>query len=195
MPTIELTEEQIRADQALRKTLEKIASNPDARKLLQQARKVAEPEAVIPELEQAAKAEATIGDLGKKIDDFITDQKKQQADRQVAREKAAIESRTAEGFNRLRQQGVTEEGIAGVQKLMVDEGITNPEIAWSHFEKLHPPAAPILPNGTGGFDFISSGPDTSEDIKKLIESRGDNNAVLDKMARDALAEVRGVSRR
>lgn len=195
MPTVELTEEQIRSNQALQATLQKIVANPEARTLLQRARKIAEPDAVIPELEQHAKVETTMSDLGKKIDDFISSQEKNKAEEKAAAEKARMESRMEQGFAKLREAGVTDEGLEGVKKIMVDEGITNPEIAWAHFERLHPQPAPVLPNGTGGFNFIPNGPDTSEDIKKLIESRGENAQVLDKMARDALVDVRGGSRR
>ena len=195
MPTIELTEEQIRADATLRGVLQKIVSNPEARTLLQRARKIAEPDAVIPELEATARAESTITDLSKKIDDFITTQAKDKADQKAESEKQAAERRMEEGFERLKQAGVTPEGLDGVKKIMTEEGILNPLIAWDHFEKLHPPATPVLPNGTGGFGFLQTGPDTSDDIKKLIESRGDSALVLDKMARDALNEVRGGSRR
>lgn len=195
MPTIELTEEQVRANQALHQTLQKIVAHPEARTLLQKARKVVEPDAVIPELDQRSAADTTISDLTKKLDDFITTQKKEREEAIEAAHKADVEKRMMEGFTRLKQAGVTDDGIEGVKKIMEAEGILNPEIAWAHFEKLHPQPEPVLPNGTSGWNFPQQMSESNDDIKKLIESRGENSAVLDKMAREALNDVRGSSRR
>lgn len=191
MPTIELTEEQIRANAQIQEMLKGIAANPKARALLQQAHKIAKPDAIVPELEQQEAVQSAIGELKKTVTDFIDGQTKAQKDAQEAAEKARVESRYNEGMARLRAQGVTEEGLKEVEKIMTSEGILNPEIAWNHFEKLHPQPAPILPSGTGGWNFAQMASDTDADIKSLIESRGDNAQTLDKMARDALNEVRG----
>lgn len=195
MPTIELTEEQIRANQALHTALQKIVAHPEARQLLQKARKVVEPDAVIPELEQRTYADTTVSELKKTVDDFIKAQTEERQAQKEAAEKASVESRMNDGFARLMQQGVTPEGIEGVKKIMAEEGILNPEIAWAHFERLNPQPAPVLPNGTGGWNFPQMVSESNDDIKKLIESRGENPAILDKMARDALNEVRGTPRR
>jgi len=191
MPTIELTEEQIRADAQVRDMLKGIAANPKARALLQQAHKLAKPDAVVPELEQQEAVNSAIGELKKTVTDFIEGQTAAQKKAAEDAAQAQAQRRYDDGMAKLRAAGVTEEGLKEVEKIMASEGILNPEIAWNHFEKLHPQPAPILPSGTGSWNFAQLTSDTDADIKSLIDSRGDNAQTLDKMARDALNEVRG----
>jgi hypothetical protein len=81
---------------------------------------------------------------------------------------------------------------------MEEEGIANPEIAWSHFERLHPPPAPSMPGSAfGGPNFFM--PQTDKDdgglMGALHKSRGQDDSAVDKVVRDALNEMRGVQRR
>ena len=67
-------------------------------------------------------------------------------------------------------------------------------VASAYFEKMHPPQTPTAataPMGSWGFSETS---DLSADYKRLIETaRPDvvNEAVVDKITRDVLADVRG----
>lgn len=191
----ELTEEEARAAAASQLLLKQIASNPKARELLQQAYKTVRPDAVIPEVDQRTELNQQLTEIRDTVNSFVKTQTDAAAEAKAEAEKAQVERRMNEGFERLREQKVTPEGIEAVKKIMADEGILNPEIAWNHFEKLPPPAEIVLPTGSSGWNFAQVADDTNADIKKLIESRGENNQVLDKMAREALNEVRGASPR
>lgn len=194
MPTVEVDEEQVRRDNALRVTVSKILAKPESKALMEQAYKLVDPNAVTPELDarkivddRVGKTEATVAELRQQIAD-------DKAAREQADRMSQLDAKVEKSFSRLRQQGVTEEGIAGVKKIMEDEGIVNPEIAWAHFEKLHPPQNPVAPN-TGSWNFLDQPAEGADDLKKLIETRGESNQLVDKMAFEALNEVRGVSRR
>lgn len=193
MPVIEVDEEQVRRDTALRATMAKMLSKPEAKALVEQAYKMVDPNAQTPELDARRMVHETVSKTQAELDTL----KKQLADEKAANEQnmrmAQFESRVEDGFRRLRQQGVTAEGIAGVKKIMEDEGIANPEIAWAHFEKLHPPQAPVA--STGGWNFLEPAADANADLKKLVETKGESSSVIDKLAFEALNEVRGMARR
>lgn len=191
----EISEEDLRTNVALRNAMEQMMSNPESRKLLLKARKTADPKAVIPELEQENVVETRISELSKTMNDFISEQKTAAQKKAEEDERAKIQAKIDSGFERLRAAGVTAEGLEGVKKIMEAEGIISPEVAWSHFEKLHPAPVPVTPSGYGSFNFLDQPTDGSEDLKKLIETRGESNQVLDKLAHEALAEVRGQPRR
>jgi len=191
----EISEEDLRTNVALRNAMEQMMSNPESRKLLLKARKTADPKAVIPELEAETSIDARISELTKTVGTFIDTQTAAQKKAADDAEQAKVQSKIDAGFAKLKDAGVTAEGIEGVRKIMEAEGIISPEVAWSHFEKLHPAPAPVTPSGYGAFNFLDQPSDGSEDIKKLIESRGESNQVLDKLAHEALAEIRGQPRR
>ena len=194
MPTIEVDEEQVRRDSALRATMAKMLGNPKAKALVEEAYKVVDPNAPTPQLD----AQRMVHDAVSKTQSEVEALKKQIADDKAAAEQAsrmsAFENKVEQGFARLRAQGVTKEGIEGVRKIMEDEGIANPEIAWSHFERLHPPQSPVMAS-TGSWNFIEAPADgTKADLKRLVETKGESVSVVDKLAFEALNEVRGLRR-
>ena len=194
MPTIEVDEEQVRRDGALRATMAKMLGNPKAKALVEEAYKVVDPNAPTPQLD----AQRMVHDAVSKTQSEVEALKKQIADDKAAAEQAsrmsAFENRVEQGFAKLRAQGVTKEGLEGVKKLMEDEGIANPEIAWSHFERLHPPQSPVMAS-TGSWNFIEAPADgTNADLKRLVETKGESVSVVDKLAFEALNEVRGLRR-
>jgi hypothetical protein len=75
------------------------------------------------------------------------------------------------------------------------KGILDPEDAALIFERDNPPPPPAMPGGSGPWNFMEPSPESGDDIKKLIESKGENGLLLDKMVREGLAEVRGTQGR
>lgn len=194
MPLIEVDEEQVRRDGALRATMAKMLGNPKAKALVEEAYKVVDPNAPTPQLDAQRMVSDAVSSTRAEVDAL----KKQYADDKAAAEQStrmsAFENKVENGFAKLRAQGVTKEGIEGVKKIMEDEGIANPEIAWNHFEKLHPPQAPVMAS-TGSWNFIEAPADgTNADLKRLVETKGESNSVIDKLAFEALNEVRGLRR-
>lgn len=191
----EIDEVELRGLHKLKQTVQTIIANPAAKKLVEQAHKMVDPNALTPALDQEKvinepinAALARMAELQKTIED-------ERAERAKADKLNAVGSKIDTGLAKLRSEGWTEEGITGVRKLMDDNGIIDPEIAASHFEKLHPPQLPSNPSGTGAWNFMEQVSDGEADLKKLIETKGESQIHLDKMARDALNEVRGQSRR
>ena len=192
----EIDEEAIRSSVALRSQIESWMKNPAARRKLLEARKAAEPDAKIPELdnpdpiEERFKATQTeIAALKKQMEDDASK-------RDSAAKLGALQDSIEKGLAALRRdQRLTDEGVVALRKIMDEEGIVKPEIAWAVFSQRHPPENPISPRfGAWGFmDAPTEGGDNAEDIKALIASKGENEAVLRKMVNGALKDARSAA--
>lgn len=196
MAMVEVDEEQLRRDGVLRATVQKILQDPKAKRLMEQAHKMVDKEAVTPGLDADEKIEAAVGATKAEVEAL----KKQLADDRAAREHdgkvGALQKSIEDGISKLVAEGWMPDGITAVRKLMEDKGIVDPAIAAAYYEKTHPPAAPVA-GGGGPWNFIdatAAGGD-DPDWKKLIETKGESDAVVDKMARDALNDMRGLARR
>lgn len=170
--------------------------NPEAAKLIEKAAKMVDPNIKTPRLDQEAaiqtpmqKMQEDMAALRKKIDDDAAAAAQNQT-------LAALGKQREEGFRALRRAGWTDDGIAAVEKLMDDKGILDPEIAAAYHEKHHPPANVSMPGSTGGWNFMEAVADDSDaDLKKLIETKGEDSMVVDHIARKALTEIRSQGRR
>ena len=194
MASIEVDEEEVRVSRTLRQTLSKVLANPKAKLLMQQAHKMVDATAITPELDQAALVTEPVLEMQKRLDDMEKTRKEEKAEAEKNAKLNAITGSIEAGKARLRRDGWTDEGIAGVEKIMDEKGILDPEIAAAYFEKLHPPQQIAASSGSGSWNFMEQSEQDGADIKKLIEVKGEG-LVVDKMARDALNEIRGQSRR
>lgn len=196
MAMVEVDEEQLRRDHTLRATVAKILQDPKAKRLMEQAHKMVDKEAVTPGLDADEKIEAATSATKAELEAI----KKQLADDRAAREHdakvGAFTKSIEDGIAKLVAEGWMPDGIAAVRKLMEEKAIVDPAIAAAYYEKTHPPAAPVA-GGGGPWNFIDAAAAGGDDPdwKKLIETRGESDAVVDKMARDALNDMRGVPRR
>lgn len=134
-----------------------------------------------------------------KLEQELAAEKKAREEDRVKREQDGkldgIRSKQEREFAQLKGEKWTEDGLKAVQELMESEGILSPLIAASHIEKLHPPAAPVGPSASGGWNFFESVADGDADLKKLIETKGESVPLIDKMVRDTLTDIRGPQRR
>lgn len=192
---VEVDEEQLLQSQRLRATVEKIMADPKARVLVEQAHKLVDANAKTPTLDAQKTANEPLEAIQKQVSDFIAAQTKASEDAATKRKLDEIEAKKTSGLAQLRANGWTDEGIKGVEKIMEEQGILDPDIAAAYFEKLHPPQTPIKPGGSGAWNFLDMPKEGDDDLKKLVETKGEHDGLLQKMAMDALAEVRGTSRR
>lgn len=195
MARIEVDEEQLIADRKLRGYVTALMANPKAKVKVQEAMKIVDPNAPTPELDQATAANEPVLALQKKFDDFVAETKTEKAEREKREKIDALNTNVKSGLQALRREGWTEEGIKAVEKIMEDQGILDPEIAAAYYEKKNPPPAPMTPGGTGAWNFMDMPSEGPTDLKKLIETRGESDLVINKLANDALNEVRGLPSR
>jgi len=194
MPKVEIEEADLLANQQLAKAIQSMMANPDARKKLLEAQKIINPTAVTPKdyqdevmAEVAKEREARLA-LEKKIED---DKKAEETDRKTKEFLASWES--AKSRLRDKYPDLNDKGIEEIENLAKTRGIPDLEAAGALFRELHPPATPEHPSGPSGFNLFDAPQQDNirDDMKKLMESGGENQQVLDKMIRETLADVRG----
>lgn len=195
MATVEIDEVELANMRRLTQTIDTIIRHPQARKLAEQAHKIVNPHAPTPALEQEQMVRAPVDELRKEMSDFIAETKKDREEREKQARLSEINAKVEAGKAQLRRNGWTDEGLKAVEDLMHQKGLLDPLDAAAIYERDHPPAVPATPSGSGNWDFLSGVQQGEDDLKKLIDSRGESSALIDKMARDALNEVRGASRR
>lgn len=166
-----------------------IMKNPDARKFVEKAHKLVDPNAATPTLDRDAAIVAPVSTLEKKIDDFIASTTKREDEREQNQKLNALKAQHEQGIAKLRRDGWTDDGIKAVEKLMDEKGLLDPLDAAAIHEKAHPPQAVAAPSGVGAWNF-AEGIAAEDPLKKLLDTKGKNDLVADKMASDVLNEFR-----
>ena len=191
--TVEVDEAEYNQMVALRGVASKIVANPAARKRLEEAHKMVDPNAATPLLDQEAQHLAPVKELEKAVNERIAKFEKEQEDKKREDTLAAIAKRQEDGFSDLRRQGFLDEGIEKVKKLMEDKGLLDPKDAAAIFLRDNPPQMPATPSGgmTGtAWGFADVNAESDKSIQELIASKGQNDALADRMAIAALNDFR-----
>lgn len=192
---VEISEEEFLTNQNLRNTVAKLKQDPKAWALVEQAAKLIDPNAKTPTLDQIKQQNEPLEAMRADMQKFMDEQRKKDEARETAEKLAALERTRSDGLAALRRVGWTDDGIKGIEKIMEEKGVLDPMDAAAIFEKQHPPAVPVVPAGNGSWNFMALADDTSSDIKKLVEQKGDSEQLTHKMAIDALNDIRGATRR
>lgn len=194
---VEVDEEQLRAAHRLQQTVATLLADPATKVKIQEAVKMKWPQAQTPELDAHKAATDRSSGLAKELDDF----KREVVNTRVQEFEQArlqrLNSDFEDGFTRLRRErGYTDAGLAAIRKIMEDKGTLDHQMAADHWEKQNPPQNPVMPNGSGAWNFMPdlNAADADADLKSMIASKGNNEALADKMAHDALNEHRNSRR-
>ena len=196
MPMIEVDEEEFRRNSLLTATVNKWMQNPKSKRKLLEAHKAFDPKAEIPELDAPDPFDEKLNPVLTEVRALQKQLEDERADRDKREKLNEFEAKIQKGFAQLREEErLTADGEAAVRKIMEEEGITNPVIAFDHLQRRHPPQVPVTPGGSGAWNFMEPPPEDQKDLQALIQTKGESVSLIDKMARDALAEIRGQSRR
>lgn len=190
---VELDEEEFNRLAQLRGVAAKIVANPKARVMLEQAHKLVDPNAPTPMLDQETSRLEPVKEMEKKFADEIAALKKEREDEKREATLAALAQKQKDGFAALRRQGYTDEGIQAIEKLMETKGLLDVNDAVAIFEKSNPPPTPSSPSGgmTGtAWGFADVNAESDKAIQELIASKGQNEALADRMAISALNDFR-----
>ena len=193
MPTVDIDETELLRLRRLNDTVNSMTRSPSAkRKLLEALKDVHPDDPAVKELEKPDPTE----DRFTKLERELAEERKARADSDAEREKNlkldSIRREQDAGFAELARAKWTPDGIAKVKAVMEEKGILDVAIAAKWIESQMPPADPVTPGGYGAWNFSDAMAGESDvDLKKLIESKGENEGLLRKMAGEAIAEVRG----
>ena len=195
MATVEIDEAEFANLKRVRDTVAKIAAQPEGKKLMQKAHKLVDPNAVTPDLDEDEKKIAAQTEWQKKFEDLQSKIDAKDAEREKNEKLASLNSKMESGRRALRDAGWTKEGIEGVEKLMEDKGILDHEIAAAFIEKQNPPQEVMSPRAFGGFNFVEQPKDEDAFLKALLDSKGDDDNAVLRVAADAVSDLRGAARR
>lgn len=198
MPKVELDEEDVRRYGRLESAVNTLWANPKARELIQQAQKIVDPNAKTPDLDARQAMLQPVEAVQKEFRDYVAKTEADKAEAVKTQRLSEIQSRHATGIAELRRQKYTDEGIKKIEALMEEKGILDPLDAAAIFERSNPPPALTTPssNGVGGWNFAeATSSDANDFAKKLMETKGALDGIVENEARNAIAEVRGQSRR
>jgi hypothetical protein len=197
MPTIEVDEAELLRSQQARKFVESIWNNPKARRKLLEAQKEVKPDdPMVKALDEPEPYEEQYKALRKELEDEKKARIESDAERKQEAKLSELRKIRNDGLEKLRgEYRYTADGLKAVEEIMEKKGILDPLDAAAIFERDHPQQAPIASNSSGAWNFMEPVPDDSEDLKKLIDTKGENNPLLDKMTREALMEIRGSAQR
>jgi hypothetical protein len=194
MPKIEVDEGEWSRMLALQGVASKIVSDPKARRKLEEAHKLIDPNASTPMLDQDRLANEPMTAMRTELTDQIAALKKERDDEKREQTLASIADKQAKAFARLKNEHrYTDEGVEAVRKLMETKGLLDVDDAVAIFERANPPAVPATPGGgmTGtSWGFVTNNDESDKDIQALIASKGENEAVTDRMAQRALQDFR-----
>lgn len=196
MPMVELDEAEYKRLHSLNQIATAMTRNPKSAKLLEEARKIIDPNAPTPLIDREKEQMAPIEAIRAELAAERAERAKEKSDREQSEKLSQLRGKIEADKVAFRRAGWTDEGIAGVEKLMEEKGMLDFGDAAVLFERANPPAAPAVPGGgVGGWNFFE-GTDANADIKKLIETKGQFDPIAEKMAADVLREMRsGVQRR
>jgi hypothetical protein len=192
--TIEIDEGEYNRMLALQGVAAKIVSNPAARRRLEEAHKIVDPNAATPLLDQDRVQNEPLNALKTDMQSKIDALQKERDDEKREGTLARIAEKQERAFAKLKtDHRYTDEGVAAVRKMMEDKGILDVDDAVAIFERANPPQMPATPAGgmTGtSWGFVSNNDEADKDIQALIASKGENEAVTDRMSHRALQEFR-----
>jgi hypothetical protein len=159
MPLIEVDQDQFAALQKAaeeaktalpsKTLLDKIGGNPKTRAQFLKLWKEVQPEVVIPEIDAATPHLEALETIKKEFQDFkksLEDEKEEVKKKRTLEE---IDAQIAKGRRKLKDTGWMDEGIASVEKLMQDRGISDYDAAAALWEKENPKEEPITPSNFG----------------------------------------------
>ena len=195
MPKVEVDEAELLEHRRMRGVLAKITADPKRKARLELLHKEVDPDVPTPTNDMLAPVDQAVTTVTKEIADL----RKQLADEKAENERKAnllaLTSRVDSGLAGLKQAGWMDDGIAKVKAIMEEKGLLDVDDAVAIFERRNPPPAPIAPGGSGAWNFMDDvANDADADIKKMIETKGNSESLLNTMVNKTLQEVRGTRR-
>jgi hypothetical protein len=194
MAKIEIDESEYNRLAALGAVASRIIKNPAALRRLEEAHKLVEPNAPTPALDAYAQQNEPLNAAKTELAEQI---KALREEREAEKRDASLRdlaSKQERAFAKLKNEHrYTDEGVKAVRELMEAKGLLDVDDAVAIFERTHPPQLPATPGGgmTGqSWGFVENNDEADKDIQALIATRGDNDAIVERMAHRALNDFR-----
>jgi len=195
MAKVEIEEADLLANNQIVASVRAMLGNKEARQHILRAQKIINPKASIPEIDARAPVDEALSEVNK---NFAALQKRFD-DEKAERENEKKTKEFADAWDKqkreLSAQGWSDEGIAKAEEHAQKEGIPSLRAAANDFLALNPPPPPATPSSAGSFNMFDAGSREGEHIKKIFESKGNDEASTMAIVNETLAEMRGQARR
>ena len=190
MAQVQIDEAELLQYQKIAGAAQAIMADPEARKL-HRAQKKVNPNARIPEVEIEERVESEVSGVRDEIAKLTKQISDERAERAAKEQESQITGQWEQQKRDLRSRGFTDDGIAKIEQHAIDQHIPNLRAAANDYLALNPPQSPEKPSGFGSWDFFSGQPEQEDTfVQKMIESKGDNEAVLNAEIGATLNEFR-----
>lgn len=167
-----------------------LMKNPKARQKYLEAVKDVYPNVSIPEIDVKNTAMGDVAKFRNEVTDEIKKLREDLQKDQEGRQVSAVKLKYEQGRQGLIDMGYTLEGAADVEKLMTDNGLLDWEIGRKAYEHDNPRPAPARPTRGNMFDFVEQKNSGDDYIKKLFETGGKDESILDGQISTVLSEAR-----
>ena len=195
MPKVEVDEAELLEHRRMRGVLAKITADPKRKARLELLHKEVDPDVPTPTNDMLAPVDQAVTTVTKEIADLKKELAAEKAENERKANLLALTSRVDSGLASLKSAGWMDDGIAKVKAIMEEKGLLDVDDAVAIFERRNPPPAPIAPGGSGAWNFMDDvANDADADIKKMIETKGNSESLLNTMVNKTLQEVRGTRR-
>lgn len=168
-----------------------LLKNPKTRKAYLTQVKEAFPNMPIPEIDAAAPLNQEVASIREEFVKELKAIREERENEKKDRQLDGIRSQYNKGKQTLLDLGYTPEGIADVEKFMETNNILDFDIARKAYEFDNPRPAPARPSRGNYFDLMDQKSAGGDDyIKKLFETGGQDESVLDAQISTVLTEAR-----
>lgn len=194
---IEVDETQLASLQNTAKIVQGMLNNPKTRRKVLEAYKEHNPTAAIPELDVTEPVVERMNNLEGAVIEFMKTERENRDKEKTETQLDRIRQQAEQGRRMLSDRGYTAEGITKLEEFRNQKGLVDYNDAVRLYELDNPPPAVAEP--TGGmnfFDMIHGNQEVEDNFnKRLHDSQGQDDSVVDRMARQAIQDMRGASRR
>lgn len=191
MAKVEIEESALAELTAVNNFVSGALKNPKTRRTLLGVQKALNPDASIPELDATDHVMSAVGEIKTMVEGVKADLEKRTSDDAEARRVASLQDRVSKGQDYLRAHGYQDDGIKKVEELMLAENIASYAAGLALFEKINPPQAPADETRIGRFGSMSDADVEGDFFKKLMETQGRDDHVVNSMVADTRKAFRG----
>ena len=194
---IEVDEVEYAQSRQLRDTIAKLMADPKRAAKIEELRKEVEPNAPTPHLDQMKLTTEPVEKVREEMSALRKELAEEKAKSEQDAKLSALQRKIDAGNAQLLSEGWTTDGLKTLTEFREKEGILDPIAAAAYYEKLNgAQVAPMQPSsGFGAWNFGEVPKDENDFVKKLMDSHGQNDLVVENEAMKVIKEFRQGGRR
>jgi len=189
---IEVDEVEYAQSRQLRDTIAKLMADPKRAAKIEELRMEVEPNAPTLHLDQMKLTTEPVEKVREEMSALRKELAEEKAKSEQDAKLSALQRKIDAGNAQLLSEGWTTDGLKTLTEFREKEGILDPIAAAAYYEKLNgAQVAPMQPSsGFGAWNFGEVPKDENDFVKKLMDSHGQNDLVVENEAMKVIKEFR-----